>query len=200
MEQFETIDKLINSLRKLPGVGIKSAERMAYQILEMKETSIDEMIDAFQSVKNISTCPICYSYSENGICPFCHDENRDQNIIMVVSYFKDALAIEKLKTYHGLYHILNGTINPSKGVSPDDITIDKLLQRIKNNQIKEIILATNPTIDGETTALYISKLLEKYDITISRLAYGLPMGGQLDYCDELTLNKALEGRNIIRKD
>lgn len=200
MEQFETIDKLINSLRKLPGVGIKSAERMAYQILEMKETSIDEMIDAFQNVKNISTCPICSSYSENGICPFCHDENRDQNIIMVVSYFKDALAIEKLKTYHGLYHILNGTINPSKGVSPDDITIDKLLQRIKKNQIKEIILATNPTIDGETTALYISKLLEKYDITISRLAYGLPMGGQLDYCDELTLNKALEGRNIIRKD
>lgn len=200
MEQFETIDKLINSLRKLPGVGVKSAERMAYQILDMKKETREEMIDAFKSIDDISLCPVCSSYVEKGICPFCNDIQRDEDTIVVVSYFKDALAFEKLKSYHGLYHILNGSINPSKGVGVNDINISSLITRIEKGGVKEVILATNPTLEGETTALYISKLLEHYPITISRLAYGLPMGGQLDYADELTLTKALEGRSVIRKD
>ena len=200
MEQFETIEKLINSLRKLPGVGIKSAERMAYQILDMKKETREEMILAFKSIDNISLCPICSSYMEKGVCPFCNDDKRDEDTIVVVSYFKDALAFEKLKSYHGLYHILNGSINPSKGVGVNDINIPSLIKRIEKGGIKEVILATNPTLEGETTALYVSKLLENYPVTISRLAYGLPMGGQLDYADELTLTKALEGRSIIRKD
>lgn len=200
MEQFETIEKLINSLRKLPGVGIKSAERMAYQILDMKKETREEMILAFKSIDDISLCPICSSYMEKGVCPFCNDDKRDEDTIVVVSYFKDALAFEKLKSYHGLYHILNGSINPSKGVGVNDINISSLIKRIEKGGIKEVILATNPTLEGETTALYVSKLLENYPVTISRLAYGLPMGGQLDYADELTLTKALEGRSIIRKD
>ncbi len=200
MEQFETIDRLINSLRKLPGVGVKSAERMAYQILDMKKETINEMIESFNSVNDISICPICGSYTENGYCPFCNDTQRDEDTLVVVSFFKDALAFEKLKSYHGLYHILNGSLNPSKGIGVNDINIEPLINRIEKGKIKEVILATNPTLDGETTALYIMKLLEKYPLTISRLAYGLPMGGQLDYADELTLTKALEGRNVLRKE
>ena len=200
MEQFETIDRLINSLRKLPGVGVKSAERMAYQILDMKKETIKEMIESFNSVNDISICPFCGSYTENSYCPFCNDTQRDEDTLVVVSFFKDALAFEKLKSYHGQYHILNGSLNPSKGVGVNDINIEPLINRIEKGKIKEVILATNPTLDGETTALYIMKLLEKYPLTISRLAYGLPMGGQLDYADELTLTKALEGRNVLRKE
>ena len=159
MEQFETIEKLINSLRKLPGVGIKSAERMAYQILDMKKETREEMILAFKSIDDISLCPICSSYMEKGVCPFCNDDKRDEDTIVVVSYFKDALAFEKLKSYHGLYHILNGSINPSKGVGVNDINIPSLIKRIEKGGIKEVILATNPTLEGETTALYVSKLL-----------------------------------------
>lgn len=200
MEQFETINKLINSLRKLPGVGVKSAERMAYQILDMKKESLNEIIEAFNSVSNISLCPICGSYMEHDICPFCNDLQRDNDTLIVVSYFKDALAIEKLKKYHGLYHILNGSLNPAKGIGVNDINIESLTKRLSSQEIKEIILATDPTIEGETTALFLSKLLSNYPVIISRLAYGLPMGGQLDYCDDLTLTKAIEGRNILRRD
>jgi recombination protein RecR len=200
MENFDTIEQLINAFRKLPGVGVKSAERMAYQMLDAKEGTIDEMISALQSIKTITKCPICSSYQENGICPFCDDSSRTNDTIVVTSFFKDALAFEKLKTYHGLYHILNGSISPSKGIGVNDINVTTLFNRI-NEGTKEVILATNPTLEGETTALYISKLLEKFpNIKVTRLAYGLPMGGQLDYADELTLTKALEGRSEIRKD
>lgn len=200
MENFDTIEQLVNAFRKLPGVGVKSAERMAYQMLDAKEEVIEEMVSALQSIKTITKCPICGSYQENGICPFCDDESRAKDTIVVTSFFRDALAFEKLKTYHGLYHILNGSISPSKGVGVNDINISSLFTRI-NDETKEVILATNPTLEGETTALYISKLLEKYsNIKVTRLAYGLPMGGQLDYADELTLTKALEDRSEIRKD
>jgi recombination protein RecR len=198
---LHTIDELIESLRKLPGVGAKSAERMAYQILDMKKETIEGIIASFNNVTTkIGKCPICGSYTENDICPICSDVSRDDNQIIVVSYFKDALALEKLKSYHGLYHILNGVLSPSKGIGVDDLNIASLIERVQKNQLKEIILATNPTLEGETTALYLEKILEPYQVTISRLAYGLPMGGQLDYADEMTLTRALEGRRIIRKD
>ena len=201
MNELTTITKLIESLRRLPGIGLKSAERMAYQILDMKEEYISQFIDAMDGVKTkIGKCPICGSYTEDDICPFCSDIDRDSSTLVVVSYFKDALAFEKLKSYHGLYHILNGSLSPTKGIGIHDINFSSLINRIKEGEIKEIILATNPTIEGETTALYIEKMLEQYNLTISRLAYGLPMGAQLDYTDELTLTRAFEGRKIVRKD
>ncbi len=201
MKELLTITSLIESLRKLPGVGYKSAERMAYQILNMNEESINSFISAMENVKTrISICPICGCYKEDGICPICDDEERNDDTLVVVSYFKDVLAFEKLKSFHGKYHVLNGSISPTKGVGIDDINFASLLKRIEEGNIKELILATSPNIEGETTALYIEKLLEKYPLTISRLAYGLPMGSQLDYADELTLTKALEGRKVIRKD
>ncbi|MBE6142368.1 MAG: recombination protein RecR [Erysipelotrichaceae bacterium] len=201
MNELNTITKLIESLRRLPGIGLKSAERMAYQILDMKEEYITQFIDAMDGVKSkIGKCPICGSYTEDDICPFCSDIERDSSTLVVVSYFKDALAFEKLKSYHGLYHILNGSLSPTKGIGINDINFSSLITRIKEGEIKEVILATNPTIEGETTALYIEKMLEQYNITISRLAYGLPMGAQLDYTDELTLTRAFEGRKIVRKE
>lgn len=201
MNELTTINKLIESLRRLPGIGLKSAERMAYQILDMKEEYITQFIDAMDSVKSkIGKCPICGSYTEDDICPFCSDIERDSSTLVVVSYFKDALAFEKLKSYHGLYHILNGSLSPVKGIGINDINFHSLVNRIKEGDIKEVILATNPTIEGETTALYIEKMLEQFNITISRLAYGLPMGAQLDYADELTLTRAFEGRKIVRKE
>lgn len=201
MNELNTITKLIESLRRLPGIGLKSAERMAYQILDMKEEYITQFIDAMDGVKSkIGKCPICGSYTEDDICPFCSDIERDSSTLVVVSYFKDALAFEKLKSYHGLYHILNGSLSPTKGIGINDINFSSLITRIKEGEIKEVILATNPTIEGETTALYIEKMLEQYNITISRLAYGLPMGAQLDYTDELTLTRAFEGRKVVRKE
>lgn len=201
MNELNTITKLIESLRRLPGIGLKSAERMAYQILDMKEEYITQFIDAMDGVRSkIGKCPICGSYTEDDICPFCSDIERDSSTLVVVSYFKDALAFEKLKSYHGLYHILNGSLSPTKGIGINDINFSSLITRIKEGEIKEVILATNPTIEGETTALYIEKMLEQYNITISRLAYGLPMGAQLDYTDELTLTRAFEGRKIVRKE
>ena len=202
MKELDTITELIESLRKLPGVGIKSAERMAYQILEMKTEYIDNFIKSMSDVKDrIKKCPICGSYMEDDTCPFCDDLERDKNTLVVVSYFKDALAFEKLKSYYGYYHILNGSLSPTKGIGINDINIKSLLERIQNGSFKEIILATDPNIEGETTALYISKLLESNkNIKVTRLAYGLPMGAQLDYADELTLIRALEGRKEVRKD
>ena len=201
MNELLTITKLIESLRRLPGVGLKSAERMAYQILDVKEENVTQFIEAMSNVKNkIGKCPICGSYTEDDICPFCSDVDRDQTTLVVVSHFKDALAFEKLKSYHGLYHILNGSLSPVKGIGINDINFASLLSRIKEGNVKEVILATNPTIEGETTALYIEKMLQPYGLVISRLAYGLPMGAQLDYTDELTLTRALEGRKIIRKE
>lgn len=199
MIELETITKLIDSLRKLPGIGVKTAERLAYQILEMKEEYIDYFIESMSNVKTrIGKCPICGSYMEDNSCPFCDDPERDLSTLVVVSNFKDALAFEKTKKYYGLYHVLNGSLSPSKGIGIKDINIPSLFDRIEKGSFKEIILATDPNLEGETTALYLSKLLEKYDVSVTRLAYGLPMGAQLDYADELTLIRALEGRNRIK--
>jgi recombination protein RecR len=201
MKELDTITELIESLRKLPGIGVKTAERMAYQILEMKVEYIDCFNKAMSDVKTrISKCPICGSYMEDGVCPFCDDPERDDDTLVVVSYFKDALAFEKLKSYHGRYHILNGSLSPTKGIGINDINISSLLERISKESYKEIILATDPNIEGETTALYLSKILQAYPLKVTRLAYGLPMGAQLDYADELTLTRALEGRKEVRKD
>jgi recombination protein RecR len=198
MKELPSISALIDSFSKLPGVGVKSAERMAYAVLAMREEDAKEFASSIEQVKTrVHRCPICGLFTENEKCEVCSDETRDHTTIVVVSEPKDALAIEKMNNYHGLYHVLGGSISASKGIGAEDLAIDPLLARVKNDGVKEVILATNPTIDGETTALFIAKLLENTGVTVTRLGYGLPMGSSLDYADSLTLTKAFEGRKKI---
>lgn len=188
-------EALVESFRKLPGVGAKTAERYAFEALNWTEDDYDTIIKSLNDIKEgIHICPICGNLAEDDACLVCNDKSRDQNTICVVQSPRDVIAMEKTREYAGLYHVLNGVISTSKGILPDDINIKSLLTRI-NEQTKEIIIATNPTVEGETTALYLSKLLEVYSVSVTRIAHGIPMGGHLDYADELTLIKALEGRN-----
>lgn len=201
MRELKTITDLTNSLKVIPGIGSKSAERISYEFLKLPQEKIDNLIQSLKNIKNnLSICPNCFCYKENEKCLICDDITRDTSIIIVVTSYKDVLAFERLNIIHAQYHILNGSISPTKGITASDLTINKLLERIKENNIKEIVLATSPTIDGETTALYITRLLESFkEIKITRLAYGLPMGATLDFTDELTLTKAFEGRTNYKK-
>lgn len=186
---------LIENYRKLPGVGLKTAERYAYETIEWNEEKLNDFIQSLVDIRDgIKICEICGNLSDDDTCDICNDHDRDYSLICVVQSPKDVIAMEKTREYNGLYHVLNGVISTSKGILPEDINIESLLQRINGNT-KEIIIATNPTVEGETTALYLSKLLEKYEVNVTRIAHGLPMGGHLDYADELTLIKAIEGRN-----
>lgn len=190
----KTFETLVECFQKLPGVGLKTAERYAFHVIEWKDEDIHKFIDGLSNIKTgIHQCKICGNLSENELCEVCTDLSRNKQMICVVQSPKDVIAMEKTKEYNGLYHVLNGVISTSKGILPEDININTLLDRI-NEETKEIILATNPTVEGETTALYLSKLLEQYDVNVTRIAHGLPMGGHLDYADELTLIKAIEGR------
>lgn len=187
-------EALVDSLRKLSGVGNKTAERYAFEILDWTEEQLNSFIESFQEIKEgIRICEICGNLAENDTCLVCEDHTRDHDIICVVQSPRDVIAMEKTREYSGVYHVLNGVISTSKGILPEDINIDHLLERITSST-KEIIIATNPTVEGETTALYLARLLEKYDVNVTRIAHGLPMGGHLDYADELTLIKAMEGR------
>lgn len=198
MKELNSLNKLIDSFASLPSVGRKSAERMARAVLEMKDDEAISFSNAIIEVKKrIKVCPICGLYTEDDKCEICNSEQRSHETMIVVSYQKDAEAFEKLDSFNGVYHVLNGVLSAIKGIGVNDLNIDSLLQRIKKENVHEIILATNPTIEGETTALYIAKLLENSGVNVTRLAYGLPMGGQLDYADSLTLNKALEGRKKL---
>ena len=198
MDKLKSIEKLTDAFSKLPGVGHKSAEKMAYSVLELSDEDVNEFSDALKDAKSkVHKCPNCGILTEGELCDICRDEGRNKERIIVVSYPKDVMGFEKLGTYNGVYHVLGGTLSAVNGVGIEDLTITSLLERIERDRVKEIILATNPTIDGETTALYIAKLLEGKDIEVSRLAYGLPMGGHLEYADSLTLSKALEGRKKI---
>lgn len=190
-------ENLIDSLKMLPGVGLKSAERYAFDMLNYSDEEIDMFIQSLIDLKeNISYCKICGNLADGDTCEICKDEERDPSIICVVQSPKDVIAMEKTHEFKGLYHVLNGVISTSKGIMPEDINLAKLLERI-NEDTKEVIIATNPTVEGETTALYIGKLLERKGINVTRIAHGIPMGGHLDYADELTLIKALEGRKKI---
>lgn len=190
-------ENLIESLKMLPGVGQKSAERYAFEVLQFDEEQLEFFIKSLIDIKEgINRCSICGNLSDDSTCFVCKDNSRDHEIICVVQSPKDVIAMEKTQEYKGSYHVLNGVISTSKGIMPEDINIQELLSRITKN-IKEVIIATNPTIEGETTALYIAKLLEQKEVTVTRIAHGVPMGGHLDYVDELTLIKAMEGRKKI---
>ena len=198
MERLKSLDNLIENLYKLPGVGKKSAERMAYSLLEFSDEDLKSIASAISELKNkIHFCPICGMITDIDGCYICDDKNRDESTIMVVSYPKDVMSIEKSDSYRGQYHVLNGELSLAKGMSLDRLNIDSLLKRLDDGHFEEVILATNPTVDGETTSMYLAKLLQKYNVKVTRLAYGLQIGGNLDYVDPLTLSKALEGRHKI---
>lgn len=193
----DSFQELIDCFKLLPGIGNKGAERMTYHVLEMNNTQVKRFADALVNFKkNIHHCKICGNICEGDTCDICSDPERDQSMICVVETPKDVFAMEKLKEYHGLYHVLGGTISIMDGKTADDLNIDSLFDRI-NDQTKEVIIATNATREGETTALYLAKLLDAKGVNTSRIANGLPVGSSLDYADELTLLRSFEGRKKI---
>ena len=198
MEKLPSIEQLIESFASLPGVGHKSAEKMAYSVLNMDEELIEQFADSLINVKkSVHKCPRCGSLTENDLCEICLDESRDKTSLIIVSEPKDVMSFEKIGSFKGQYHVLGGVLSALKGIGVEDLEIESLIRRIEQDNVKEVILATNPTTEGETTALYIAKILEGKDINVSRLAFGLPVGGHLEYADSLTLQRALEGRKKI---
>lgn len=191
----ESLQKLIDSFKKFPGIGPKNAERLAfYTIMNLKkEDAVSFSNNIINSIDNIKKCSICGMITENDICDICIDEDRE-NKLMVVEGVKDVMSFEKTNFYKGKYHILNGVISPLNGISGDDLKLDKLFDRIQNEKIEEVILATSSSMDGEMTAMYIKKLLEKSNVKIYRIGYGLPVGADIEYADDITLMRAIEGK------
>lgn len=192
------IAKLIEEFSKLPGIGKRSAERLAFHILKMPKENVERFSKTLVNAKEkIRFCPECQSLTDTVPCSICSDAKRDKSVICVVENPKDVIAMEKTKEFSGVYHVLHGVISPIDGIGPDDIKIKELLLRTKDNNVKEIIMATNPSIEGEATAMYISNLFKNFGIKVTRIAHGLPVGGELEYADEITLTRALEGRHEI---
>lgn len=193
-----SIEKLIESFERLPSIGNKTAIRLAFYILNASNEETDNFIKSIQDAKkNLKFCSKCYNISDSDPCEICSNVTRDQSKICVVEDVKDVVAIEKIHEYKGLYHVLHGSISPMDGIGPDDIKIKELLARLMNGDVKEVILATNPKVEGEATAMYISKLIKPMGIKTTRLAHGIPVGGDLEYTDEFTLGKAFEGRTEL---
>ncbi|MBO5570379.1 MAG: recombination protein RecR [Clostridia bacterium] len=197
-ELIEPIARIQQQLARLPGIGSKSALRLAYHIASMPLDQADELASAIaEGRRSIRFCSICGNYTIQEPCPICSNPSRQNGLICVVKDPRDVAAIERMRDYHGVYHVLHGTISPMNGVGPNDIRIPELLTRVEKGHFNEVILATNPDIEGEATANYIAKLLKPYPVTVSRIAHGLPVGGNLEYTDEVTLAKAIEGRRSI---
>ncbi|MDI3534065.1 MAG: recombination protein RecR [Thermosediminibacterales bacterium] len=194
----EPMARLIEEFRKLPGIGPKTAQRLAFHILSIPENKAKRLAQAIINAKQkIVYCSVCGNLTDTDPCKICSAANRDRSIICIVEDPRDVFAMEKTREYKGLYHILHGAISPMEGIGPDDIRIKELLERIRKEKIKEIILATNPNIEGEATAMYIARLTKPLGIKVTRIAHGIPVGGDLEYTDEVTLTKALEGRKEI---
>ena len=194
----DPITKLIEKFAALPGIGRKSAQRLAFYVIGMDEKDVQELADAILSAKrDVKYCSVCCNLTDGDICPICSSARRDKKTIMVVENPRDLAAYERTKEYNGVYHVLHGAISPMSGITPSDIKLKELLQRIQNDTPNEIILATNPTVEGEATAMYISKLIKPLGIKVTRIANGVPVGGDLEYVDQVTLAKALEGRREV---
>ena len=192
------ISRLIEEFSKLPGVGRKTAQRLAFHVINMNMNDVEALSKAIvDAKKEIRYCSVCYNITDKAVCSMCSNKNRDDSIICVVEDPRDVAAMEKTKEFNGKYHVLNGVISPMDGIGPDMIRIKELIQRLSNQDVKEIIMATNPTIEGEATAMYIASLLKPMGIKVTRIAHGLPVGGDLEYADEVTITKALEGRREI---
>ena len=193
---MNALDDLIDSFSRLPGIGKKSASRIAHFLLKSDQSLCDRLAsDIILLHEKIHPCKICGSYTENELCPVCTDPARDRSLICVVEQSQDVQTIEAVKEYKGLFHVLGGVIAPLEGIGPDQLRLSELVSRIQEGQIQEVILATNPTIEGDTTALYIQRILKNLDITVTRLASGLPVGGDLEYADRLTLSRSFKGRS-----
>lgn len=198
MHYPEPISKLIDSFMKLPGIGPKTAGRLAFFVLGMKEDTVLEFAKALVDAKrNLRYCSICGHITDIDPCHICQDDQRDSTMICVVQDPKDVIAMEKMRDFKGRYHVLHGAISPMDGVGPEDINVPSLLTRLQDEEVEELILATNPTIEGEATAMYISRLVRPSGIMTTRIAHGLPVGGDLEYADEVTLSRALEGRREL---
>jgi len=196
----ESIERLINYLSRLPGIGRKSAGRLAFHILKMPKDEAAEFARAITDVKEkVGFCSVCFNISEDDPCFICRDENRERSTICVVEEASDLMALEKAEGFRGMYHVLGGRISPLDGIGPDDLKIAPLLERIKNG-VKEIVIATNPNVEGEATALYLARLVKPLGVRITRIARGIPVGGDLEYADGVTLSRALEGRQEIQVD
>ena len=192
------VERLIEEFARLPGIGQKTAQRLAFHILDMPKEDAQRFADAIMQAKNtVFTCKICQNLTDSEICPICSNPNRDAGVICVVADPRDVLAFERTREFNGLYHVLHGVISPMNHVGPDDIRIRELLQRVADTDVREVILATNPDTEGEATAMYLARLLKPFGVTVTRLAYGIPVGGHLEYIDEVTLMRALEGRRQI---
>ncbi len=198
MDYILPLQKLIEQFCRLAGVGQKTAVRYAFSVLDMSEEEASAFADAILAAKHdIVKCEICGNLSDKPICGICSDERRDQSVICVVEDAKTIMALEKVKEYNGTYHVLGGAISPMDGIGPDQLRIRELLDRIRTGGVKEVILATNPNIEGETTAMYLSKLISPLGVRVTRLAYGVPVGADLEYADEVTLFRALDGRRDV---
>lgn len=199
MRQYpRPLGKLINELSKLPGIGGKTAQRLAFHILSLEDREAESLAHAILEAKQtMKYCSTCGNLTDQDPCSICCDKTRRQDVICVVESPKDVMAMERIKEFDGLYHVLHGSISPMDGIGPEDINLKQLIVRLQNSQVKEIILATNPNIEGEATAMYIARLIKPSGIKVSRIANGIPVGGDLEYADEVTLLKAMEGRREL---
>ena len=192
------MENLIDGFASLPGIGRKSAQRLAFHVLSLPQEEADRFANAvLEAKKSVHTCPVCQNLTDGELCPVCASDSRDKTTICVVSEPRDVLSIERSREYHGVYHVLHGALSPMNRVGPDDLRIRELLERVGKGGVREVIMATNPDTEGEATAMYLSRLLRPLEVRVTRLAYGIPVGSQLEYADEVTLLRALEGRRDI---
>ena len=199
MNYFPTaLQELADQFARLPGIGGKTAQRLAFHVLSLPYEEAESFADAILAAKKeVHTCPCCQNLTDRELCPLCDDDMRDKGVICVVAEPKDVIAMERSREFNGLYHVLHGVISPLNHVTQDDLKIRELLKRVASGQVREVIMATNPDTEGEATAMYISRLLRPMEVKVTRLAYGVPVGSQLEYADEVTLSRALEGRQEI---
>lgn len=196
--QIAPLSRLIEQLERLPGIGHKSAQRLAFHLLNMPEKAAEDFIGALKDAREkLQECTVCCNLADGELCPVCRAGNRDTGLICVVEDPQDVMALERTREYTGTYHVLHGTISPMDGVGPEQLRIKELLTRVAGGDVQEVIMATNPTVEGEATAMYISKLLAPFGLRVTRLAYGIPVGGDLEYADEVTLRRSLEGRSLL---
>ena len=192
------LQRLVEQLGKWPAIGQKSTQRLAFYLLSLPDERAEAFVDALRDAReNVHECKTCCHLTDREVCPICDDPTRDRKTICVVADPRDVMALERGREYKGLYHVLHGNLSPMDGVTPEQLRIKELLHRVANEDIEEVVMATNPTVDGEVTATYIAKLLAPFGIKVTRLAYGIPVGGDLEYADDVTLRHALEGRNVI---
>lgn len=200
-EYIAPIQRLIEEFRKLPGVGAKTAARYAFSVLNFTDDDAARFADAINGIKrDVYKCPICFGLSGNiGKCDICASDNRDHSLICVVENAKDVVTMERVRGYKGVYHVLGGALSPLDNITPDDLNFSELLSRVEGGEVSEVVIATNPTPNGDTTATYLARILDKYDVKVSRLAYGIPVGGDIEYADEVTLHRAMEGRRYYKE-